>query len=64
MKPTLIGEGSRRIGVETVALSGAVSTGVNAQVQITETVQVSYYIPRFYLFICCVPVGLGWVVLL
>ena len=45
MKPTLIGEGSRRIGVETVALSGAVSTGVNAQVQITETVQVSYYIP-------------------
>ena len=45
MKPTLIGEGSRRIRVETVALSGAVSTGVNAQVQITETVQVSYYIP-------------------
>ena len=49
MKPTLIGEGSRRIRVETVALSGAVSTGGRIRTG-TETVQVLYYYIDFFIY--------------
>ena len=58
MKPTLIGEGSRRIRVETVALSGAVSTGGRIRTG-TETVQVLYYYIDFLFML-----RTSWVVLL